>query len=85
MPANDKSDRQFEKSKQKTTTSRHGHRCSRSAFGKVRFLGYLGQRIEKLQAVKVGGFEKDYATLPESSHTHAAQVQVPDVRIRLKV
>ena len=38
MPANDKSDWQFEKSKQKTTT-KHGHHCSRSAFGKVRFSG----------------------------------------------
>ena len=40
MPANDKSDWQFEKSKQKTTTTKCGHRCLRSAFGKVRFLGH---------------------------------------------
>ena len=38
---NDKSDWQFEKSKQKPTTTKHGHRCSRSAFGKVRFLGQI--------------------------------------------
>ena len=38
MPANDKSDWQNEKNKQKTTT-KLGHRCLRSAFGKVRFLG----------------------------------------------
>ena len=40
MPANDKSDWQIEKNKQKTTTTKRGHRCSRSAFGKVRFLGH---------------------------------------------
>ena len=40
MPANDKSDWQIEKNKQKTTTTKHGHHCSRSAFGKVRFLGH---------------------------------------------
>ena len=40
MPANDKSDWQFEKSKQKRTITKRGHRCSRSAFGKVRFLGH---------------------------------------------
>ena len=39
MPANDKSDWQIEKNKQKTTTTKCGHRCSRSAFGKVRFSG----------------------------------------------
>ena len=40
MPANDKSDWQIEKNKQKITTTKRGHRCSRSAFGKVRFLGH---------------------------------------------
>ena len=39
MPANDKSDWQIEKNKQKMTTTKRGHRCSRSASGKVRFLG----------------------------------------------
>ena len=39
MPANDKSDWQIEKkNKQKTTTTKRGHRRSCSAFGKVRFL-----------------------------------------------
>ena len=40
MPANDKSDWQIEKNKQKITTTKHGHRCSRLASGKVRFLGH---------------------------------------------
>ena len=40
MPANDKSDWQIEKNKQKITTTKRGHRCSRSASGKVRFLGH---------------------------------------------
>ena len=40
MPANDKSDWQIEKYKQKITTSKRGHRCSRLASGKVRFLGH---------------------------------------------
>ena len=40
MPANDKSDWQIEKNKQKITTTKRGHRCSRSAFGKVRFSGH---------------------------------------------
>ena len=40
MAANDKSDWQIEKNKQKITTTKHGHHCSRSAFGKVRFLGH---------------------------------------------
>ena len=40
MPANDKSDWQIEKNKQKITTTKHGHRCSRSASEKVRFLGH---------------------------------------------
>ena len=39
MPANNKSDWQIEKNKQKTTTTKRGHPCLRSAFGKVRFLG----------------------------------------------
>ena len=39
MPANDESDWQIEKNKQKTITTKRGHRCSRSAFGKVRFSG----------------------------------------------
>jgi len=37
--ANDKSDWQIEKNKQEMKTTKRGHRCSRSAFGKVRFLG----------------------------------------------
>ena len=41
MPANDRSDWQFEKSKQKTTATKRGHCCSHSAFGKVRFLGHM--------------------------------------------
>ena len=41
MPANDKSDWQIEKNKQKITTTKRGHRCSRTASGKVRFLGHL--------------------------------------------
>ena len=40
MPANDKSDWQIEKNKQKITTTKRGHCCSRSASGKVRFLGH---------------------------------------------
>ena len=40
MPASDKSDWQMEKDKQKITTTKRGHSCSRSAFGKVRFLGH---------------------------------------------
>ena len=40
MPANDKSDWQIEKNKQKITTTKHGHRCSRLASRKVRFLGH---------------------------------------------
>ena len=40
MPANDKSDWQIEKNKQKITTTKRGHRCSRLASGKVRFLGH---------------------------------------------
>ena len=40
MPANDKSDWQIEKNKQKITTTKHGHRCSCLASGKVRFLGH---------------------------------------------
>ena len=40
MPANDESDWQIEKNKQKMKTTNRGHRCSRSAFGKVRFLGH---------------------------------------------
>ena len=40
MPANDKSDWQIEKNKQKITTTKHGHHCSRLASGKVRFLGH---------------------------------------------
>ena len=40
MPANDKSDWQIEKNKQKTITTKRGHPCSRLAFGKVRFLGH---------------------------------------------
>ena len=39
MPANNKSDWQVEKNK-KTKTTKHGHSCSRSAFGKVTFLGH---------------------------------------------
>ena len=39
MPANDKSDWQIEKNKQKITTTKRGHCCSRLASGKVRFLG----------------------------------------------
>ena len=39
MLANDKSDWQIEKNKQKITTTKHGHRCSRLASRKVRFLG----------------------------------------------
>ena len=39
--ANDKSDWQIEKNKQKTTATKSGHSCSRSAFGKVRFFGHL--------------------------------------------
>ena len=40
MPANDKSDWQIEKNKQKITTTKRGNRCSRLASGKVRFLGH---------------------------------------------
>ena len=40
MPANDKSDWQIEKNKQKIITTKRGHRCSRLASGKVRFLGH---------------------------------------------
>ena len=40
MPANDKSDWQIEKNKQKITTNKRGHRCSRLSSGKVRFLGH---------------------------------------------
>ena len=40
MPANDKSDWQIEKDKQKITTTKRGHCCSRLASGKVRFLGH---------------------------------------------
>ena len=43
MPANDKSDWQIEKNKQKITTTKHGHRCSRLASGRVRFLGHYSQ------------------------------------------
>ena len=43
MPANDKSDWQIEKNKQKTTTTKRGHRCSCSASGIVRFLGHKRQ------------------------------------------
>ena len=39
LSANNKSDWQIEKNKQKTITTKRGHRWSRSAFGKVRFLG----------------------------------------------
>ena len=45
MPANDKSDWQIEKIKQKITTTKHGHRCSRSAFGNIRFLGRLSSYL----------------------------------------
>ena len=40
MPANDESDQQIEKTKQETITTKRGHHCSRSALGKVRFLGH---------------------------------------------
>ena len=40
MAANDKYDWQIEKNKQKMKTNKRGHRCSCSAFGKVRFLGH---------------------------------------------
>ena len=43
MPANDKSDWQIEKDKQKITTTKRGHSCSCSAFGTVRFLGHKNQ------------------------------------------
>ena len=43
MPANDKSDWQIEKNKQKKLTTKHGHRCSRLASGKIRFLGHYFQ------------------------------------------
>ena len=43
MLANDKSDWQIEKNKQKITTTKRGHRCSRLASGKVRFLGHMCQ------------------------------------------
>ena len=48
MPANDKFDWQIEKNKQKTTTTKHGHCWSRSAFGKMRFLEHqsLSGRVE---------------------------------------
>ena len=39
-PANDKSDWQIEKNKQKITTTKRGHCCTCSASGKVRFLGH---------------------------------------------
>ena len=45
MPANDKSDWQIEKNKQKITTTKRGHRCSRSASGKVRFLGHMWHHL----------------------------------------
>ena len=48
MPANDKSDWQIEKNKQKITTTKRGHRCSRLASGKVRFLGHKFTEIAKL-------------------------------------
>ena len=40
-PANNKSDWQIEKNKQKTTTIKRRHRLSHSAFGKVRFLEHM--------------------------------------------
>ena len=41
MPANDKSDWQIEKNKQKILTTHLGQCCSRSASGKVRILGHM--------------------------------------------
>ena len=40
LPINEKSYWQIEKNKQRIATTKRGHRCSRSAFGKVRFLGH---------------------------------------------
>ena len=47
MPANDKSDWQIEKNKQKITTTKRGHHCSRLASGKVRFLGHKCERNDR--------------------------------------
>ena len=46
MPENDKSDWQIEKNKQKITTTKRGHHCSRLASGKVRFLGHLSLELK---------------------------------------
>ena len=46
MPVNNKSDWQIEKNKQKTITTKRGHRCSRLAFGKVRFLGHKFETLD---------------------------------------
>ena len=53
MPANDKSDWQIEKNKQKMITTKRGHRCSRLAFGKVRFLGHKSLTALLIHSISV--------------------------------
>ena len=48
MAANEESDWQIEKNKQKMITTKHGHRCSRLATGKVRFLGHKFNSISNV-------------------------------------